>query len=144
MGKKNRLKQERRNAAPRLPPKAKTGPYVSSGLNDLFDNPMTRAAMSALSVEEKEKYARIGEHLYGRINFEDGQALNNMPPPMVEAVACIELQLESGLHPSMLEENEKNLLNDAYGEEWYLKWNYVKEDLDDIITLVRNKENHTG
>jgi len=106
--------------------------------SDLFDNPMTRSAMLALSEEDKIKYKTIGDHLYGRINFEDGQNLNNMPPPMAEAVAYIESSLKSGLHPSMLEENEKALLNDNYGDEWYKRWGYVEEDLNEIVTLKIN------
>ena len=92
---------------------------------DLFDNPMVRAAMAALSEEDKKKYKIIGDHLYGRINFEDGQSLNNMPQPMAEAVAYIEMCMRSGLHPSMLEENEKALLEENYGKEWYKKWGYI-------------------
>lgn len=103
--------------------------------NDLFDNPMVKAAMEALSEEDKQKYKMIGEHLYGRINFEDEQVLNNMPPCMAEAIAYIETTLQAGLHPSMLDVNERLLLEDNYGIEWYKNWGYVKEDLDDIVTL---------
>lgn len=119
----------------RPPPKCKEGPYVSNGANDLFDNPMVQAAMNAMTDEQKEKYRIIGEHLYGNINFEDEQSINNMPPAMAEAVAYIEKQIVSGLHPSMLEENEKHLLNDAYGDKWYTKWGYIEDDLTDIVTI---------
>jgi hypothetical protein len=108
----------------------------SESLADLFDNPMTRSAMAALSEEDKAKYKMIGDHLYGRVNFEDGQTLNNMPPPMAEAVAYIETSLMSGMHPSMLEENEKALLKDNYGDEWYKRWGYIEADLNDIVTLT--------
>ena len=103
--------------------------------SDLFDNPMTRAATLALSEKDKEKYKKIGDHLYGRINFEDGQSLS---PPIEEAIAYIETSLMSGLHPSMLEENEKALLKDSYGDEWYKRWGYIEEDLNDIVTLKPN------
>jgi len=56
---------------------------------------------------------------------------------MAEAVAYIESSLKSGLHPSMLEENEKALLQDNYGDEWYKRWGYVEEDLNTIVTLKR-------
>ena len=106
--------------------------------NDLFDNPMVRSAMAALSEEDKKKYKMIGDHLYGRINFEDEQSLNNMPPSMAEAVAYIETCMRSGLHPSMLEDNERALLKENYGEEWYKKWGYVEQDLTEIVTLKLN------
>lgn len=145
MGRKNKLKQIRKAArekidisdpnVPRAPPRAKLGPHVATDPNDLFDNPMSRAAMAALSDDQKQKYKIIGQHLYGDVNFEDGQSLNNVPPPMAEAVAYLESQLQSGFHPSMMEDNEKALMADAYNDEWYTDWGYVKEDLDDIVTL---------
>ena len=147
MGKKSRMKAENRAARAKalenpqpstddklLPCKSET--YKSTVINDLFDNPMIKAAQAALSEEDKEKFRRLGESMFGGINFENGQSLNNMPPPMAEAVAYIESQLQAGMHPSVLDDNEKAILRDAYGDEWYLKWNYIKEDLDDIVTLT--------
>lgn len=103
--------------------------------NNIFENQMIKSAISALSEEDKKRYKMIGDHLYGRINFEDCQSLNNMPPSMAEAVAYLETQLQAGFHPSMLDENEKALLVDRYGDEWYTQWGYIKDDLVDIITL---------
>jgi len=100
--------------------------------NDLFDNPMVRSAMAALSDEDKQRYKTIGDHLYGRINFDNGQSLE---PPIAEAVAYIETSLQSGMHPSMLEENDHALLKEQYGDEWYKQWGYVKEDLTEMVTL---------
>jgi len=100
--------------------------------NDLFDNPMVRSAMAALSDEQKQKYKTIGDHLYGRINFDTGQSLE---PPIAEAVAYIETSLQSGMHPSMLEENDHALLKEQYGDEWYKQWGYVKEDLTEMVTF---------
>ena len=118
--------------------KIKEDLYVPKDDNDLFDNPMVRAAMNAMSEEQKEKYRILGEGLYGSINFEDEQYINNMPPAMTQAIMYIENQITSGLHPSMLESNEKELLKDAYGETWYSKWGYVEGDLTDIVTLYPN------
>jgi hypothetical protein len=118
--------------------KIKEDLYVPKDDNDLFDNPMVRAAMNAMSEEQKEKYRILGEGLYGSINFEDEQYINNMPPAMTQAIMYIENQITSGLHPSMLESNEKELLKDAYGETWYSKWGYVEGDLTDIVTLHPN------
>ncbi len=134
MGKKSKTKREYNDESniSRLPPKPKSETYVSSGENDLFDNPMTRAAMAALSEEDKNKYKIIGDHLYNRINFENGQSLNNC---MTEAVAYLETSLQAGFHPSMLEENEKALMKETYGDEWYKGWGYIEEDLTDIITI---------
>ena len=121
---------------PRLPPPVTSEEYVNTGKNDLFDNPMTRAAFEAMTEEQKEKYKIIGEHLYGQFDFQDEQSICNMPIEMIEAVTCLEIQLRSGLHPSMLEDNEKDLLADARGEEWYIIWGYTQKDLYEIITTL--------
>ena len=104
---------------------------------DLFDNPMVNAARAAMSDEDKKKYEEIGEQLYNTIDFEKTD-YNDPDQKMAEAVACIEAQLQSGLHPSFLEKNEKAVLDDVRGNEWYKKWGYVKEDLDKIVTLKPN------
>ncbi len=105
-----------------------------NGTNDdsLFNNPMTRAAMSALSDEDLLRYKRIGEELYGSVDFEATKVLNNLPPSMIEGVAYVQTGLDSGLHPSDMEENEKALMADAHGDEWYKRWGYSKADLDEI------------
>jgi hypothetical protein len=143
MGKKSRMKAQRRIQRegniepniPRLPPRSDEQEYKSQGPFDLFDNPMTRAAAEALSEQDKEKYKRIGESLYGTVDFENGENMDNIPLPMADAVAYLEAQLKSGLHPSMLESNEKTLLENVYGKEWYTKWGYVAGDLTEIITF---------
>lgn len=105
---------------------------------DLFDNPLARAAIDALSPEQKEHYRTIGEQMYGSINFEDSNMLANPDAVMTEARAHIEHQLLCGLHPSDLEDNEKALLQDAYGEKWYEKWGFVEGDLTEIVTVTKN------
>jgi hypothetical protein len=112
--------------------------YIPKDDMDLFDNPMTRAALAAMSDEQKRKYKEIGQEMYGHMNFEDSKVLNNIPHPMEETIAYIQEQLKSGLHPSDLEDNEKSFLTDALGKEWYNKWGYVKEDLTSIFTIKNN------
>ena len=112
--------------------------YVNKfGDSDLFEGQLAKAALAALSDEDKERYKKIGEELYGTIDFESNQSKSTMGNDMLEALACIELQLNSGLHPSDLENNEKELLKDAYGDEWFKKWNYELADLIKIVTLKR-------
>ena len=146
MGKQSRIKAQRRAerakissaekpldpTVPRLPPRTE-GEYKSQGPNDLFDNPMTKAAMSALSEEDRERYQKMGQFLYENVDYENSTA--NMPASMSEAVAYVEMQIRSGLHISSLDENEQALMKERYGEEWYKKWGYVKEDLTEIVTL---------
>jgi hypothetical protein len=111
--------------------------YISKDDMDLFDNPMTRAALAAMTDDQKRRYKEIGQEMYGHMNFEDSKVLNDVPPPMEEALAYIQEQLKSGLHPSDLDENEKAFLVDALGNEWYKKWGYLEEDLNEIITIKK-------
>jgi len=110
---------------------------MSYNNHDLFNNPMIDSALKALSPEDVEKYKKIGEEMYGNMNFVDSEILNNMPAPIAEAVAYISESIKSGLHPSMLDENEIKVLEEAYGENWYLKFDYCKEDLQDFVTLKK-------
>jgi hypothetical protein len=97
---------------------------------DLFDNPMIKSAEKALTQEQKEKYAQLGEEMYKTVDFETNEILNNLPEPMVESVLQLSVQLRSGLHPSDLEEQDIKLLETSFGEKWYEKWGYEKADLE--------------
>lgn len=100
---------------------------------DLFDNPMVTAAKEAMSPEDLERYKKIGEEMYKNVDFEQSKILNNMEPPFAEATAYLSEQLKSGLHPSVLADNEKQILENTLGKEWYKKWGYNVEDLSEIL-----------
>ena len=117
-----------------------TSSVGSTDNSDLFDNPMTRAAMNAMSEEEKQRYKAIGEELYGHLDFNDGKVLKQLPLPIEEAIACLVEQLKSGLHPSAMEENEKAVMSEGYGDKWYERWGYVEGDLTDIVTLKQTDD----
>jgi len=101
---------------------------------DLFNNPMVESAKKTMSPEMLEKYKKLGESLYGDVQYENSK-VDNKPPPMVEALAYVSELLKSGLHPSMLDENEKAFMSEVHGEEWYKLWGYVEKDLTEIFTI---------
>ena len=103
----------------------------------LFNNPMIDSALKALSPEDLERYKAIGESMYGTVDFQDSKILNNTPAPMYEAAAYLKELLKSGLHPSMMDSDEKRLMIELFGEEWYTEWGYDEADLTDIVTLVK-------
>jgi hypothetical protein len=110
-------------------------------MSSLWDNPMVTAAKNAMSEEELEKYRKIGESMFKDIDFTSSKVTSeeeNSESFFSESVAYISESLKSGLHPSMLTDNEKLILQNFYGEEWYTKWNYVKEDLTEIKTLTKS------
>jgi hypothetical protein len=102
---------------------------------DLFNNPMVTAARDAMTPEMLENYKRLGESMYKDIDFENGTIQNIIN----ETLQKLDCTLKSGLHPSMLSNDEKNLLKEEMGEKWYEKYGYVKEDLDKIVTIKIDK-----
>ena len=96
---------------------------------DIWNNPMVNNALKAMSKEDLEKYKKVGEQLYGSVNFEDSTVVNQLMTPADEAVAYIEEGLKSGLLPQDLDENEVILLQQTYGEEWYKKYGFSREEV---------------
>jgi hypothetical protein len=90
---------------------------------------MVNNALKAMTPEQLAGYKKIGEQLYGSINYVDSKIINNMSTPMEEAVAYVEEGIKSGLLPQDLDENEVILLTNTYGEEWYLRYGFKKENV---------------
>jgi hypothetical protein len=108
---------------------------------DLFSNPMVNNALKAMTPEQLEGYKKMGEQLYGNINFEDSKIVNNMLIPADEAVAYVEEGIKSGLLPEHLDENEVILLTNTYGEKWYLRYGFKQEEVPEPGLSLEAKEN---
>ena len=108
---------------------------------DLFSNPMVNNALKAMTPEQLEGYKKMGEQLYGNINFEDSKIVNNMLVPAEEAVAYVEEGIKSGLLPEDLDENEVILLTNTYGEKWYLRYGFKQEEVPEPGLSLSAKEN---
>jgi hypothetical protein len=103
---------------------------------DLFNNPMVTAAKKSMSPSSIERYRRLGESMYNGINFSKNSVNdNNQEIILEEALKYIEESLKSGIHPSMLLSNEKEILATAHGDQWFKKWDYVESDLNSIFTV---------
>lgn len=113
----------------------------NTSLNTLWDNDMVKSAKQNMSPEDLDRYKKIGELMYRDVDFQTSK-LNDegdsFPPFVIDAANYIVELLKSGIHPSMLEKEEIDVMNNVYGKEWYLKWNYVKEDLEKIVTIKKN------
>ena len=110
-------------------------------MSDLWNNPMVNNALKALTPEQLEEYKKMGEHMYGNIQFEDSKIIGNMPPPMAEAVAYVETGIKSGLLPSDLTEDEVVLLSEAYGEKWYERYGFKKDEVPEAgLSLSMKKD----
>ena len=105
-------------------------------MNNLFDNPMVNSARKSMSAKDIERLKLLGEEMYKDIDFEKSQILNNIPPEIQDSLFYLDSLIKSGLHPSMLNKDEKFLLSEGFGKTWYEKYGYVKEDLDEIVTVI--------
>jgi len=97
---------------------------------ELFISQQKAIQAMASSMDEKTKraYQKIGEQLYGQIDFETCENLN-VPAFMADSAQEIGRALSSGLLPKDLDSDELSLLKEVYGPEWFKRWNYTLDDL---------------
>jgi hypothetical protein len=107
---------------------------------DIWDNPMVNNALKALTPEQIEEYKKIGEHMYGNINFVDSKIINKIDAPIEESVAYIEEGIKSGLLPEDLTEDEVSLLCNAYGEKWYERYGFKKNEIPEVGLSLQMKQ----
>lgn len=107
----------------------KTNPTTTP---DLFSNPAILTALKGMTVEQRARYKVLGEEMFGSLNFTDGRIMNTMDTPKEEQAWYIAEGIKSGLHPSYLENNEKEILEEVYGKYWYKSFGYTKKDLRHI------------
>lgn len=92
----------------------------------VFDNSYFKNAFNALSEDEKEKYRKIGNYMYG--DTSNYMSQSGGAPPAEESIKYIESSLRSGLLPRDLSSEEIYFMKDTFGDKWYKKYGYKKED----------------
>ena len=92
---------------------------------DIFDK--HKEQWNQLSEKDKSDYKEMGEQIYSCMN-EDG----TMKDPLDEALAYIEVGLNSGIHPRDLAKNEHQVLLEKLGKEWYTKWRWTEDDMKEV------------
>lgn len=119
--------------------KEKLKPNASSNIFNI----MREKYMSKMSKEDIQSYEEFGKKFFNFDFVNSGEPMSsentdqdteqktNKPKEinLEECVANITKQLQSGLHPRYLTQEETNLMIAAYGDEWYSNFNYKKEDL---------------
>ena len=103
----------------------------------LFNEKRLKEISDSLSDEDKKRYAKIGEEMYNSISFEDinsqgALASNNAEEIEIENTAQVKVMLQSGIHPSYLNSQEKDLMKKAYGEKWFENYGFLETDLNRI------------
>lgn len=96
----------------------------------LFNNPMVKGALIAMSESQRECYKQFGKSLFNTINFKDNSIINNMPISGEDIVNYAEESLKSGIHPNSLTILEIAALKDKYGAEiWFTIFGYTKDEI---------------
>tara|TARA_Y100000591_G_C21707110_1_gene631427 strand:- start:293 stop:694 length:402 start_codon:yes stop_codon:yes gene_type:complete len=90
--------------------------------DQLFNNEMIKQARESMTPEQLEEYKKKGEEFFANVDFEDKDG--NAIPPVESACAYITEGLKSGMHPSYLDDDEKRVMEEIYGKEWYKKWGW--------------------
>ena len=106
---------------------------------NLFNNPMVDRALKSMSSEQVENFRKIGNSMYGNVDHVNN-ALSHLPGPIAESAAYIDSGLKSGLSPSELTETEVHVLVEAYGEEWYKRYDYTKDEVPELGLSIGAKE----
>jgi hypothetical protein len=108
---------------------------------DIFSNPQIQRAKEALAPNVRAQYEQLGESLWNQIetskitvsNNAGDPSSSNLPPPVEEAAAHISEALKSGMHPTLLEPEEKNVMKECFGSSWWERWGYTESDLESYI-----------
>jgi hypothetical protein len=107
-------------------------PYKS---NSIWNNPAAKQAWDGLSPEEQEHFQKIGAQTHAIDVVTTGSKLSEQEREkeiFLESASYIISAIKSGIHPSMLEENEIKVLKTVYGDDWYIEYGFEKEDMTEI------------
>jgi uncharacterized phage infection (PIP) family protein YhgE len=109
--------------------KSKQQEEAKTKKDPLFDNPMFTEMKNSLPEEEQKKYEKYGKYMYDEM---DQISDNGEMKAIIDTVSQIRLMVESGMHPSFLDKEEKEFLKNYLGEKWYESFGYLENDLNRI------------
>lgn len=82
-----------------------------SNNNQHVNSDLFHQLKDSMSEQKLKEYNEIGQQMYS-IDF------NQSDSELPIYVAYVSEALKSGMHPDYLDENEKNVMEKAYGTEW--------------------------
>ena len=97
--------------------------------NSIFEDPTFKKMKQSLTKKEQEEYDKAGEYMYSYDYDENGE--NKIAEEVLEQLI---MALRSGLHPSELENSEKEFLEKYHpsGKNWFKDFGYLENDLNRI------------
>jgi len=96
---------------------------------DLFNNPMVKSAMAAMTPEQLEDYKIMGKHMHSIDFTEEIPRPKDLEQETVNGVFYIKDALKSGLHPRDMTTKEIQLMYDVYGKDWFREYGYKKNEV---------------
>ena len=100
---------------------------IKKSAPSVFNNPAAQRAYDSLDQEEKDYYKAVGNRLYDN-DLIDGTE-DNLEKGLRESFAYISESLKSGLDPQELDDGELAVMEEVGGENWFLAFNFTKDDL---------------
>jgi len=97
---------------------------------------MQKQMLNSIPENERENFRKLGEKFHSSFDITTGNTRDLSTIDLEESLAYVVESLKSGLHPSYLTEDEIAMIVAGYGDEWYKKWGYTKDDL----TRLKNEE----
>ena len=77
----------------------------------------------SLSPEDKIKYQKQGDAFFSNFDFKNGQMITPLEHTSNHIIAA----LKSGLTINDLDEDEKQIMNTVYGDDWMDKFQDIKK-----------------
>lgn len=90
-----------------------------------------KSYMKSMTPEQIKELQNFGESFWKDAQFTSKDYLKEKDKSfdIEEALSFVIVQMNSGLHPSFLSEDEESLLIAKYGKEYYKEWGYQTKEL---------------
>lgn len=99
--------------------------------NDLFDNPMVRAARKAMTPEQIEEYKLVGQYMYNNTEYltSEMKASKVKEKNPTDLLTYATHMLNSGGDPKDLSPDELTMVMNTYGPKWYQHFDIDEKDV---------------
>ena len=98
---------------------------------------LVHSALQTMDIDDAKRYKDMGRDYFENLDMESVNDKGDFTPISVkESIQRLLVIIKSGMHPSFLTENDKQILSIEYSKTWYEEFGYTKEDLNEIITTT--------
>lgn len=102
--------------------------YDSLNSGSIFTNKSIQRAGENLTEEEKANFKKLGEQIHS-YDYTEDPTESKYGKQYDEALAHLVYSLKSGIHPTSLNEDARNVLKVKFGDAWYQEFGFTEADL---------------